>query len=35
MLAYLEGLGFNCPLNYNPADFIIELACAKVSLPTT
>lgn len=30
MLPFLEGLGFVCPGTYNPADFVLELASAKV-----
>lgn len=30
MLPFLEDLGFKCPGNYNPADFMLELASVKV-----
>lgn len=29
MLPFLSGLGFDCPPNYNPGDFMLELASAK------
>lgn len=33
LLPFLSGLGFDCPANYNPADFVLELASAKASPP--
>jgi hypothetical protein len=30
VLEYLESLGFACPTNFNPADFILGLASYKV-----
>lgn len=30
LLPYLEGLGYVCPPLFNPADFVLELASAKV-----
>lgn len=30
LLLFLEGLGYRCPSYFNPADFILELASAKV-----